>query len=88
MRQPYRPPVILSEKTFETSALACGKSPYADPGSWHFTSAYDTFTGHFGPGMGAGSTSGQLGVGFGPGGTSSSYSYSGLCSNWVGLAGS
>ncbi len=82
MRLPYGKPVIQTEQTFETSALACGKTSAADPGSRHFASAYDTFTGHFGPGR-TESASGSAGVGFGPGGTSGSYNYAGLCSNWV-----
>ena len=84
MRKKYDPPTILSETTFETSALSCAKQSAATPGSWHFGSAYDTFTGHFGPGRGASeSVSGSAGVGFGPGGTSNSYGYAGLCGNWV-----
>jgi hypothetical protein len=84
MRLPYGKPVILTQQSFETSALACGKTSSGDPGSRHFASAYDTFTGHFGPGRGASeSASGQAGVGFGPGGTSGSYNYAGLCGNWV-----
>ena len=80
----YSKPVIKSEKSFETSALACAKTTDPPPGSWHTGSAYDTFTGHFGPGMGGNeSNSGQAGIGFGPGGTSGSYAYSGLCGNRV-----
>ena len=84
MKLPYGKPVILTQQSFETSALACGKTSAGDPGSRHFAGAYDTFTGHFGPGRGASeSLSGSAGVGFGPGGTSGSYIYSGLCGNWV-----
>ncbi len=84
MRKEYAAPHIRTEKCFETSALACGKFPDPQPGSWHTGSAYDTFTGHFGPLMGAQeSQSGSAGLGFGPGGTSQSYHYSGLC-QWVG----
>jgi hypothetical protein len=84
MKQDYRKPVICTEKSFETTALSCGKTTSSDPGSWHFGSAYDTFTGHLGPGLGASeSDSGSAGVGFGPGGTSQSYAYAGLCGNWV-----
>lgn len=82
MKREYVKPEILSEKSFETSALSCGKLPDPPPGSWHFASAYDTFTGHFGPGR-TESASGSAGVGFGPGGTSQSYGYSGLCTNWI-----
>lgn len=82
MRLPYGKPVIQTEQTFETSALACGKTDASDPGSRHFASAYDTFTGHFGPGR-TESDSGSAGVGFGPGGSSQSYHYAGLCGNWV-----
>ena len=84
MRLPYGKPVIQSEQSFETSALACGKTSGSDPGSHHMSSAYDTFTGHFGGGFGGSeSISGSAGVGFGPGGTSQTYAYSGLCGNWV-----
>jgi len=84
MRLPYGKPVIVTEQSFETSALACGKTSSGDPGSRHFASAYDTFTGHVGAGRGASeSASGSAGVGFGPGGTSASYNYAGLCGNWV-----
>ena len=84
----YSKPTIFTEKSFETSALACGKTATPPAGSWHTGAAYDTFTGHLGPGMGANSSvsPGQAGVGFGPGGTSASYVYSGLCGNWVTLA--
>ena len=84
MKKRYLRPGILSEKSFETGALSCGK--YTDPpsGLWHFGAPYDTFTGHFGPGFGASeSISGSGGIGFGPGGTSSSYVYSGMCGNWI-----
>jgi hypothetical protein len=80
----YSKPVIKSEKSFETSALACGKTTSPPPGSWHTGSAYDTFTGHFGSGFGgSASVSGSAGIGFGPGGTSGSYVYSGMCGNWI-----
>ena len=80
----YSKPVIVTEKSFETSALACAKTPCPPPGSWHMGSAYDTFTGHFGGGFGGSeSVSGSAGIGFGPGGTSQSYVYSGMCGNWV-----
>jgi len=84
MREKYATPRISTEKSFDTSALACGKIPDPPPGSYHWESAYDTFVGHFGPRMGASqSVSGSRGVGFGPGATSQSYSYSGLCLNWI-----
>jgi hypothetical protein len=80
----YSKPRIATEKTFETSALACGKTTDPPPGSWHTGSAYDTFTGHMGGGFaGSESVSGSGGIGFGPGGTSGSYVYSGMCGNWV-----
>ncbi len=83
-KRSYRTPRVISEKTFETTALACAKVSDPPPGSWHFGSAYDTFTGHFGEPLGTmESLSGSTGIGFGPGGTSGSYVYSGLC-NWVG----
>ena len=85
----YSKPTIFTEKSFETSALACGKTATPPAGSHHMASAYDTFTGHLGPQFGSISSSvspGQAGVGFGPGGTSQSYGYAGLCGNWVTLA--
>ena len=83
-KKEYSKPVISTETSLETSALACGKSSDPPAGSWHGGSAYDTFTGHYGGGFGgSASVSGQAGVGFGPGGTSQSYAYSGLCGNWV-----
>ena len=84
MSKKYNAPVIVTESVFETSALSCAKQSASTPGSWHFGSAYDTFTGHFGPGRGGSeSNSGSAGAGFGPGGTSQSYHYAGLCGNWV-----
>jgi len=83
MKREYVRPMIVSEKSFETSALACGKTVVPPPGSWHFQNWYDTFTGHFGAGLGASeSASGAVGVG-GIGDTSQSYNYEGLCANWV-----
>lgn len=83
----YSKPTIFTEKSFETSALACGKTATPPAGSHHFAGAYDTFTGHFGTGMGTqASVSGSVGVGFGPGGTSSNFAYTGLCGSWVLLA--
>ncbi len=86
MKRLYRPPTIISESSFATSALACGKTTTPPPGSHHFYSAYDTFTGHGEMGMGAWSVTGQFGVGWGPGGSSLSYSYAGLCLNFVSLS--
>jgi hypothetical protein len=84
MKRNYLAPHIETEKCFETSALACGKQTSMPPGSWHFASPYDTFTGHLGGGFGGSeSASGSAGVGFGPGGTSASYTINGLCANWV-----
>ena len=84
MRKNYTAPYIRSEKSFETTALGCAKQTQGGPGSWHTGSAYDTFTGHFGPGFGGSeSVSGSAGIGFGPGGTSQSYVYSGMCGNWI-----
>ncbi len=78
----YGRPKVLSEKCFETSALSCGKTSDPPPGSRHFGSPFDTFTGHFQVWLGApASNSGSYGIGFGPGGTSKSYPYSGLCQN-------
>ena len=79
----YIKPTIISEKSFETSALACGKSATAPAGSHHFTSAYDTFTGHLGPFLGTQeSQTGAVGISYGPD-SSLSYGYFGLCSHWV-----
>ncbi len=83
----YRKPAITSDKFFETSALACGKTATPPSGSHHFAGGYDTFTGHLGVGFGTQeSITGQGGVGLGAGGTSSSYWIGGLCTNWVSLA--
>jgi hypothetical protein len=83
MKSTYGAPRIQSEKSFETSALACGKTVVPPAGSRHFQNWYDTFTGHFGGGLGASeSVSGAVGVG-GIGDTSQSYHYAGLCTNWV-----
>ncbi len=80
----YVKPSIQSEKSFESSALGCAKQTSPPPGSWHTGHAYDTWSGHFGPGFGGSeSISGSVGIGFGPGGTSLSYHYDGLCNNWV-----
>jgi hypothetical protein len=86
VKKRYRSPSAVCERSFETSALACAKTADPPPGSHHFYSAYDTFTGHWGPGFWGGSGSGAMGVGWGPGGTSGSYYYAGLCINWVTLA--
>ena len=84
MKRKYAVPRCFSDKCFETTALSCGLTSDSPPGSWHFGSAYDTFTGHLGSGFGASeSASGAAGVGFGPGGTTASYYMSGLCNNWV-----
>ena len=84
MRKDYAAPQICTEKCFEINALACAKTTDPPAGSWHFSSPYDTFTGHRGGGWGGyESVTGSAGTGFGPGGTSSSYPYSGLCGNWV-----
>ena len=83
-RKRYGTPAIQTEQSYETSALTCAKTPDHPPGSWHFSSAYDTFTGHFGSGFGGSeSLSGSAGIGFGPGGTSASYAISGQCDNWI-----
>lgn len=53
----------------------------------HMWSAYDTISGHLGPGFGYDeSLTGSGGVGFGPGGTTQSYGYYGLCTNWITLS--
>lgn len=81
----YAKPAVHSERSFETSALACAKTASPPAGSHHFSSAYDTFTGHLGSGMGPSESvsPGTIGVGFGPGGTSSSYAFTGLCGIWL-----
>jgi hypothetical protein len=85
MKRSYGSPSITSEDGFETSALACAKTAHPPPGSHHFYSAYDTFTGHLGPGFWPNeSLTGSGGVGFG--GTSNSYAYAALCVNWITLA--
>ncbi len=87
MKKSYGKPELLTQTSFETSALSCAKTPGdPPPGSWHFSSAYDTFTGHFGPGFGGSeSLTGSAGIGFGPGGTSASGGYGAYlqCTNWV-----
>ncbi len=84
MKREYSKPGVLTEKSFETSALSCAKTTDPPPGSWHFASAYDTFTGHLGGGFGtSASAAGSTGIGYGPGGTSQSYIYTGMCGNWV-----
>ncbi len=84
MKRDYAAPRIVTEQSFETNALACGKTNDPPVGSWHFSSAYDTFTGHRSWGFGGSqSVSGTTGIGYGTGGTSASYAYSGLCSNWI-----
>lgn len=87
MKKRYRHPQVSSEASFDTTALACGKTPVPPPGSHHFISAYDTFTGHLGPALGTESSvnPGQAGVGVGLN-TSQSYGYNGLCLNWVTLS--
>jgi hypothetical protein len=82
----YAKPSLQTEQCFETTALACAKTFTPPAGSHHMSSAYDTFTGHLGPGFGTNSSViSSAGVGFGPGGTSASYGYAGLCGNWVSL---
>lgn len=85
MGKTYSTPLISSESTLETTALACAKTTDSAPWSWHWSSAYDTFTGHFGGGFGGSeSRSGSAGIGWGPGGTSHSTTYvEGMCLNWV-----
>ena len=87
MKKKYRHPRSWTENSFDTTALACGKTPVPPPGSHHFVSSYDTFTGHLGPAMGTESSvnPGQVGIGFGPA-SSMSYGYHGLCMNWVTLS--
>lgn len=83
----YRKPMVSTEKSFESNALACGKTPVPPNGSKHWAGAYDTITGHLGPGFGtAESATGAGGVGFGPGDESESYFYYGLCTNWITLS--
>jgi len=82
-KRAYQPPVIESARSYETSALACGKTNDPPPGSFHF-SQYLAMTGHFGPGFGPDeSVSGTAMTGTSPMMASQSYSYAGLCTNWV-----
>ncbi len=84
MKKRYRHPGIVTETSFDTSALACGKTPVPPSGSHHFQNAYDTFTGHLGPGMGTASSQSPAQAGIGMGiATSTSYGFIGLCINWV-----
>ena len=82
----YNKPSMVSEKSFENSALACGKTTNPPPGSYHFMDGSATFTGHAGPAFGGsesisgGSGHSQLYV---PGNSSDSISFSGLCLDWV-----
>ena len=87
-KKTYASPRIKSDKSFETSALACAKTSDPPYGAWHFAHAYDTFSGHWGPGFGTGeSVTGTAGIGFGSGlATSLSYNYVGLCGNWITFA--
>jgi hypothetical protein len=78
----YAKPVVVSDKVYETSALACGKTTDPPPGSYHIRPNGPFITGHFGPGFGGSeSMSGSAGTAWPPGSTS--YSYYGLCTNWV-----
>ncbi len=78
----YRKPAVASDKSFETNALACGKTTDPPPGSFHIPGGGAALTGHFGPGFGGSeSVSGSAGTGWPPGSTS--YAYSGMCTNWV-----
>ena len=81
-RKPYRQPAIHSERSFETSALARGKTVNPPPGSYHMRPNGPYATGHFGPGFAAyESMSGSAGAAWPPGSTS--YPYSGMCTNWI-----
>jgi hypothetical protein len=81
-RREYRRPGIQSERVFETSALACGKTVNPPPGSYHIRPGGPYWTGHFGPGMGGyESLSGSVGTAWPPGSTSVAYST--LCTNWI-----
>jgi len=83
----YSKPIVVSDRSFETNALACGKTPDPPPGSWHFAYDYETFTGHFGPGFGGSeSQTGSAGLGFGPGGASNSGTISIMCGVWITLS--
>jgi len=84
-RLTYRTPSIESERSCETSALACGKTSDPPPGSFHWgPPGHNVFTGHFGPGFGGSESESGTIYGTGtPPNSSHSYSYAGLCSNWV-----
>lgn len=80
----YARPTIQSCRSFETTALSCAKTTNTLPASWHLSSAYETYTGHFGNGFwNMESESGSYGIGFGPGGTSMSYGHVALCMSWI-----
>lgn len=82
-RRHYHAPGISTDRCYETSALACGKTGDPPPGSFHFGQGIN-LTGHLGPGFGGSeSVSGTAIVSTSPGLFSQSYSYSGLCLNFV-----
>ncbi len=59
MKKAYYKPSIYSEKTFETSALACGKSTATPYGYVWTVTGHHTGSSHS-PGTGSGSVSGSL----------------------------
>lgn len=81
-KRDYRTPSVESARCCETSALACGKTPDPPPGSFHF-GHYLTMTGHFGPGFGGSESVSGTAMASSPVMASGSYSYAGLCQNWV-----
>jgi hypothetical protein len=56
MKSVYVKPAVFSEKTFETSALACAKTATTSPAPVTHWGPTNTFTGHFGAYWGGTST--------------------------------
>jgi hypothetical protein len=85
MKRMYKRPSIFSEKTYETYALSCAKIHIPPSGSFHLTSAYDTFVGHTGTWLGGYPTfftvtaNTTTGIGYGTGCTSQYMDYSTAC---------
>ena len=77
-------PMILTEKSFESSPLACGKNHRQSFETRHRTSAFDTFQIILNqPASEIDSGEASIEIGFGGGGTPGPYAYFGLCGEWV-----